>query len=65
MWTVRAGGRALLRLRLPSGHQHALALGAAGLRALPPELRVLAGFPAGGRYVGFVGGAAPERWVAG
>ncbi|MET7400834.1 phytanoyl-CoA dioxygenase family protein [Dactylosporangium sp. NPDC005572] len=48
----------------PADH-HALALGAPGLRALPPELRVLAGLPAGGRYAGFVGGALPERWLAG
>jgi ectoine hydroxylase-related dioxygenase (phytanoyl-CoA dioxygenase family) len=50
---------------LRPGDNHALALGADGLRALTPELRALAGLGTHSQYFGFVGGQPAAQWLTG
>lgn len=44
---------------------HTLATGIDRLRALPPEIRRLAGVAAASPFLGFVAGQDPEQWLAG
>jgi ectoine hydroxylase-related dioxygenase (phytanoyl-CoA dioxygenase family) len=43
---------------------HGLATGVDGLRALPPQLRRLAGIAPASTYLGTIAGLAPEDWLS-